>query len=228
MKSDGGLVAAKDFQGKDSILSGPAGGIVGAVETSLREGCDRLVTFDMGGTSTDVAHYSGQYERQLDLEIAGVRMRVPVLAIHTVAAGGGSLLFFDGMSYRVGPESGGSNPGPACYRQGGELTVTDANVMLGKIQPKYFPAVFGDGKQPLDGEIVRHKFDLLSAEIASATGNNSTPQQVAAGFMENRRGKHGKRYQKDFFAAGLRYHELRPVLFWRCGGGRLPVWWRKP
>ena len=184
MKSDGGLVSAVDFQGKDSILSGPAGGIVGAVQTSKRAGFKRIVTFDMGGTSTDVAHYAGEYERELDSEIAGARMRVPVLAIHTIAAGGGSILAFDGASYRVGPESGGSNPGPACYRRGGALTITDANVMLGKIQPQYFPAVFSqDANQPLDREIVLQKFTELTATINTATGNNSTPEQVASGFM---------------------------------------------
>jgi 5-oxoprolinase (ATP-hydrolysing) len=184
MKSDGGLVAAADFQGKDSILSGPAGGIVGAVKTSEQEGFKRLVTFDMGGTSTDVAHYAGEYERELDLEIAGARMQVPVLAIHTIAAGGGSILTFDGASYRVGPESAGSNPGPACYRRGGELTVTDANVLLGKIQPQYFPAVFGQkANQPLDREVVLAKFSELTSTINTATGNNFAPEQVAAGFM---------------------------------------------
>jgi 5-oxoprolinase (ATP-hydrolysing) len=184
MKSDGGLVSAANFQGKDSILSGPAGGIVGAVQTSQRGGFDKIVTFDMGGTSTDVAHYAGEYERELDSEIAGARMRVPVLAIHTIAAGGGSILSFDGMSYRVGPESGGSNPGPACYRRGGELTVTDANVMLGKIQPQYFPTVFGkDANLPLDKEIVVTKFTQLAEKIATATGNYSTPEEVASGFI---------------------------------------------
>ncbi|MEL6911991.1 MAG: hydantoinase/oxoprolinase family protein, partial [Cyanobacteria bacterium J06598_4] len=184
MKSDGGLVEADRFQGKDSILSGPAGGIVGAVQTSQRAGFKHIVTFDMGGTSTDVAHYAGEYEREFDSEIAGARMRVPVLAIHTIAAGGGSILSFDGISYRVGPESGGSNPGPACYRGGGELTVTDANVMLGKIQPQYFPAVFGqDANSPLDREVVRQKFQQLTTEINHSTGNNTTPEQVAAGFI---------------------------------------------
>ncbi|WP_392533546.1 hydantoinase/oxoprolinase family protein [Nostoc sp. C117] len=184
MKSDGGLVAAEQFQGKDSILSGPAGGIVGAVQTSKRAGFELVITFDMGGTSTDVAHFKGEYERQLDSEIAGARMRVPVLAINTIAAGGGSILFFDGSSYRVGPESAGSNPGPACYRRGGSLAVTDANVMLGKIHPQYFPSVFGiNGNLPLDKDIVIHKFTQLGQEIATATGNHCTPEQVAAGFM---------------------------------------------
>ncbi|MEL7242067.1 MAG: hydantoinase/oxoprolinase family protein [Cyanobacteria bacterium J06573_2] len=184
MKSDGGLVDAQQFQGKDSILSGPAGGIVGAVQTSLRGGFDSIITFDMGGTSTDVAHFNGEYERQLENEIAGARMRVPVLAIHTIAAGGGSILSFDGSSYRVGPESAGSIPGPACYRRGGKLAVTDANVMLGKIHPQYFPAVFGqDGNLPLDKDIVTEKFIQLAEEIQTATGNHRTPEQVAAGFI---------------------------------------------
>ncbi|MEH2147868.1 hydantoinase/oxoprolinase family protein [Nostoc sp.] len=184
MKSDGGLVAAEQFQGKDSILSGPAGGIVGAVQTSKRAGFELVITFDMGGTSTDVAHFKGEYERQLDSEIAGARMRVPVLAINTIAAGGGSVLFFDGSSYRVGPKSAASNPGPACYRRGGPLTVTDANVMLGKIHPQYFPSVFGiDGNLPLDQDIVIQKFTQLTQEIQAATLNDCTPEQVAAGFI---------------------------------------------
>ncbi|MEH2209468.1 hydantoinase/oxoprolinase family protein [Nostoc sp.] len=184
MKSDGGLVAAEQFQGKDSILSGPAGGIVGAVQTSKRAGFELVITFDMGGTSTDVAHFKGEYERQLDSEIAGARMRVPVLAINTIAAGGGSVLFFDGSSYRVGPKSAGSNPGPACYRRGGPLAVTDANVMLGKIHPQYFPSVFGiDGNLPLDKDIVIQKFTQLTQDIQAATFNDCTPEQVAAGFI---------------------------------------------
>ncbi|MER3493173.1 MAG: hydantoinase [Mastigocladus sp. ERB_26_2] len=184
MKSDGGLTDAQQFQGKDSILSGPAGGIVGAVQTSKRAGFDLVITFDMGGTSTDVAHFKGEYERQLESEIAGARMRVPVLAINTIAAGGGSILFFDGSSYRVGPESAGSNPGPACYRRGGPLAVTDANVMLGKIHPRYFPSVFGpDGNLPLDKNIIVEKFTQLAQDIQNATGNTRTPEQVAAGFI---------------------------------------------
>jgi 5-oxoprolinase (ATP-hydrolysing) len=184
MKSDGGLIAAEQFQGKDSILSGPAGGIVGAVQTSKRAGFELVITFDMGGTSTDVAHFKGEYERQLDSEIAGVRMRVPVLAINTIAAGGGSILFFDGSSYRVGPESAGSNPGPACYRRSGPLAVTDANVMLGKVHPQYFPSVFGiDGNFPLDKDIVIQRFTQLAQDIEAVTGNTRTPEQVAAGFI---------------------------------------------
>ncbi|WP_392482252.1 hydantoinase/oxoprolinase family protein [Nostoc sp. C110] len=184
MKSDGGLVAAQQFQGKDSILSGPAGGIVGAVQSSKRAGFELVITFDMGGTSTDVAHFKGEYERQLDSEIAGARMRVPVLAINTIAAGGGSILYFDGSSYRVGPKSAGSNPGPACYRRGGPLAVTDANVMLGKIHPQYFPSVFGiDGNLPLDKDTVIQKFTQLAQDIQAATLTHCTPEQVAAGFI---------------------------------------------
>ncbi|MEH1765874.1 MAG: hydantoinase/oxoprolinase family protein [Nostoc sp.] len=184
MKSDGGLVTAEQFQGKDSILSGPAGGIVGAVQTSKRAGFELVITFDMGGTSTDVAHFQGEYERQLDSEIAGVRMRVPVLAINTIAAGGGSVLFFDGSSYRVGPKSAGSNPGPACYRRGGPLAVTDANVMLGKIHPQYFPSVFGiDGNLPLDKDTVIQQFTQLAQDIQAATLNHFTPEAVASGFI---------------------------------------------
>lgn len=184
MQSNGGLTDAQKFQGKDSILSGPAGGIVGAVQTSKMAGFDKIITFDMGGTSTDVAHYNGEYEREFETEIAGVRLRTPMMSIHTVAAGGGSILFFDGSRYRVGPESAGANPGPACYRQGGPLTVTDCNVMLGKIQPQFFPKVFGkNGDLPLDGEIVRQKFHQLTTEINAKTGSNSTPEQVAAGFL---------------------------------------------
>src|SRR5690606_20102738 len=133
------------FEGKDAILSGPAGGIVSCVRTAQMAGFDRVIGFDMGGTSTDVSHFDGEFERTFESTIAGVRMRVPMMAIHTVAAGGGSRLFFDGTRYRVGPESAGANPGPACYRRGGPLTVTDCNVMLGKLQPEFFPHVFGPG-----------------------------------------------------------------------------------
>ncbi|MFZ1028159.1 MAG: hydantoinase B/oxoprolinase family protein [Limnoraphis robusta] len=184
MQSNGGLTDARNFQGKDSILSGPAGGIVGAVQTSLRAGFEKIISFDMGGTSTDVAHFNGEYEREFETEIAGVRMRVPMMAIHTVAAGGGSIVRFDGSRYRVGPESAGANPGPACYRKGGPLTVTDCNVMLGKIQPEFFPKVFGiDGNLALDGEIVRQKFQDLATEIQAQTGNHRTSEEVAAGFI---------------------------------------------
>lgn len=184
MQSNGGLTDAHTFQGKDSILSGPAGGIVGAVQTSKMVGLEKIITFDMGGTSTDVAHYAGAYERAFETEVAGVRLRAPMMSIHTVAAGGGSLLDFDSVRYRVGPESAGANPGPACYRRGGALTITDANVMLGKIQPDFFPNVFGvNGDLPLDRAIVQQTFAQLAATIQQATGDVRTPEQVAEGFL---------------------------------------------
>ncbi|MDE0253317.1 MAG: hydantoinase B/oxoprolinase family protein, partial [Rhodospirillaceae bacterium] len=184
MQSNGGLTDARRFQGKDSILSGPAGGIVGAVRTAEMAGFGKLIGFDMGGTSTDVSHYAGEYERAFETLVAGVRMRAPMMQIHTVAAGGGSILHFDGAKYRVGPDSAGADPGPACYRRGGPLTVTDANVMLGKIQPDHFPAVFGPGGDlPLDREVVVRRFAALAQEIERATGDRRTPEQVAEGFL---------------------------------------------
>lgn len=185
MMSNGGLTDAQLFQGKDAILSGPAGGVVGMVKTAAMAGLKRLIGFDMGGTSTDVAHFNGEFERSFETMVAGVRMRAPMMHIHTVAAGGGSILQFDGARYRVGPESAGANPGPACYRRGGPLTVTDCNVMLGKIQPKYFPKVFGpDGTQPLDEEVVRSAFLKLAGTIAEATSTPPrSPEEIAEGFL---------------------------------------------
>jgi 5-oxoprolinase (ATP-hydrolysing) len=180
MQSHGGLTDAATFLGKDSILSGPAGGIVGAVQTSLMAGFHKIISFDMGGTSTDVAHYNGEYERTLETEVAGVRLRTPMMAIHTVAAGGGSILHFDGSRYRVGPESAGANPGPASYSKGGPLTVTDCNVMVGKLQPAFFPKVFGaNADKLLNVEIVKSKF----AELVEEIGDNRTAEQVATGFL---------------------------------------------
>jgi 5-oxoprolinase (ATP-hydrolysing) len=184
MQSHGGLAEAGNFSGKDAILSGPAGGIVGAVRTAAMAGFEAVIGFDMGGTSTDVALYDRAFERAFETEIAGVRLRAPMLAINTVAAGGGSILSFDGARLRVGPESAGASPGPACYRNGGALTVTDANVLLGKIQPQHFPAIFGpDGDQPLDAAIVGQKFKNLAAAIAAATGAARTAEQIAEGFI---------------------------------------------
>jgi 5-oxoprolinase (ATP-hydrolysing) len=181
MQSNGGLTDARRFQGKDAILSGPAGGIVGAVRTSAAAGFDRIIGFDMGGTSTDVSHYAGELEREFETRVAGVRMRAPMMSIHTVAAGGGSILHFDGARYRVGPDSAGANPGPACYRRNGPLTVTDANVMLGKIQPKYFPRVFGlGGNEPVDADIVRRLFSDLTNKIK----DGRSAEQVAEGFVQ--------------------------------------------
>ena len=180
MQSNGGLVDAKHFQGKDSILSGPAGGIVGAVKTSQIAGYDQIISFDMGGTSTDVAHYAGEYERNLETEIAGVRLKTPMMAIHTVAAGGGSIVEFDGSRYRVGPASAGAYPGPAAYGNGGPLTITDCNVKVGKLQPQFFPHVFGKNQdEPLNVETVEAKFQELTAKI----GDNRPPEAVASGFL---------------------------------------------
>ncbi|GHF84199.1 hydantoinase B/oxoprolinase family protein [Streptomyces griseosporeus] len=185
MQSNGGLAEAGQFRGKDAILSGPAGGIVGMARMSRLAGHDRVIGFDMGGTSTDVSHYAGDYERVFTSQIAGVRLRAPMLDIHTVAAGGGSVLHFDGSRYRVGPDSAGADPGPACYRGGGPLTVTDANVMLGRIQPAHFPRVFGpDGDQPLDDVLVRERFTALAREIRERTGDDRTPEQVAEGYLQ--------------------------------------------
>ena len=184
MQSNGGLTDARRLQGKDSILSGPAGGVVGAVRTALVAGFDRIIGFDMGGTSTDVSHYAGEYERTFETLVAGVRMRAPMMSIHTVAAGGGSILHFDGARYRVGPDSAGAQPGPACYRNGGPLTVTDCNVILGKIQPAFFPSVFGaDGSRPLDAAVVREVFGALAREIGAATGSAPGIEDVAEGFL---------------------------------------------
>ncbi|MFC0170385.1 hydantoinase B/oxoprolinase family protein [Pseudoduganella danionis] len=185
MQSNGGLTDARAFQGKDSILSGPAGGIVGMVRASQLAGFDKVIGFDMGGTSTDVSHFSGEFERVFETQVAGVRMRAPMMSIHTVAAGGGSILHFDGSRYRVGPDSAGANPGPASYRRGGPLAVTDCNVMLGKIQPRFFPHLFGaDGKQALDTAAVRARFSAMAEEIASATGRATSAEQVAEGFLD--------------------------------------------
>ena len=180
MMSSGGLTAADLFQGKDALLSGPAGGVVGAAETGALAGFERIIGFDMGGTSTDVCHYDGELETAFDTEVAGVRIRAPMMRIHTVAAGGGSILHYDGARFRVGPDSAGANPGPACYRRGGPLAVTDANVMLGKLIPDYFPKIFGPAQdQPLDAEVVRQKFSALAAEI----GGGRTPEEVADSFV---------------------------------------------
>jgi 5-oxoprolinase (ATP-hydrolysing) len=179
MQSSGGLTDAQVFAGKDAILSGPAGGIVGMARTAQLAGHDKVIGFDMGGTSTDVSHFAGQFEREFETQVAGVRMRAPMMSIHTVAAGGGSLLAYDGARFRVGPQSAGANPGPASYRRGGPLAVTDANVMVGKVQPKFFPSVFGpEANQPLDAEVVRRHF----AKLATQTGRAA--EDVAHGFIQ--------------------------------------------
>ena len=179
MMSSGGLTSAELFQGKDAILSGPAGGVVGAVETSKLAGFGKMIGFDMGGTSTDVSHFDGTLERTFETEVAGVRIRAPMMSIHTVAAGGGSILHFADGRFQAGPDSAGANPGPACYRRGGPLAVTDANVMVGKLQPEFFPAIFGpERNKPLDTEVVANKFAQLSGEV----GLN--PEEIADGFLK--------------------------------------------
>lgn len=179
MQSNGGLAEAHRFQGKDAILSGPAGGLIGAVETAKEAGFEKIIGFDMGGTSTDVSHYAGHFERSLDNQIAGVRLRAPMLQIHTIAAGGGSILHYDGMRFRVGPDSAGADPGPASYRRGGPLTVTDANLLLGRLQANQFPQIFGhDANQSLDEDVVREKFSGMAAK----TGRS--PEDVAQGFID--------------------------------------------
>jgi len=197
MQSSGGLAHSTQFQGKDAILSGPAGGIVGMARTAeqahaqgeVLQGPVRVIGFDMGGTSTDVSHFAGEFEREFETQVAGVRMRAPMMSIHTVAAGGGSLLVFDGQRLRVGPQSAGANPGPACYRNQGPLAVTDANVLLGRIQPRYFPAVFGpQANQPLDDQSVRAKFEELVKAVNQASGAQAsgpaTPESLAEGFLQ--------------------------------------------
>ena len=179
MQSSGGLTDAGTFQGKDAILSGPAGGIVGMARTAGLAGHAKVIGFDMGGTSTDVSHYAGAFEREFETHVAGVRMRAPMMSIHTVAAGGGSVLAYDGARFRVGPESAGANPGPVSYRRGGPLAVTDANVMVGKVQPRYFPSVFGPAaNETLDADAVRARFE----EIAAQTQRK--PEEVAEGFIQ--------------------------------------------
>ena len=204
MMSSGGLTAAELFQGKDAILSGPAGGVVGMAETGREAGFEHLIGFDMGGTSTDVSHFDGEYERAFETEVAGVRMRAPMMLIHTVAAGGGSILHFDGARFRVGPDSAGANPGPECYRRGGPLAVTDANVMVGKLIPDFFPKIFGpEQNQPLDADAVKH-----GLRRAGQGGR----RQVAGGdrrrLHQDRGREHGERDQEDLGAARLRRHPL--------------------
>jgi 5-oxoprolinase (ATP-hydrolysing) len=180
MMSSGGLTSAGLFQGKDAILSGPAGGVVGMAETGRVAGFSHLIGFDMGGTSTDVSHFDGEYERAFETEVAGVRMRAPMMLIHTVAAGGGSILHFDGARFRVGPDSAGANPGPKCYRRGGPLAVTDANVMVGKLLPDFFPKIFGPAQNlPIDADAVKSAFALLARDV----GGGRTPEEVADGFI---------------------------------------------
>jgi 5-oxoprolinase (ATP-hydrolysing) len=212
MMSSGGLTSADLFAGKDAILSGPAGGVVAMARTGASAGFDRVIGFDMGGTSTDVAHYDGEYERAFETEVAGVRMRAPMMSIHTVAAGGGSILHFDGARFRVGPDSAGADPGPKCYRRGGPLAVTDANLMTGKLIPDFFPRIFGPGQdQPLDADAVREAFSALAAEV----GDGRSPEQVADGFVAIAVAKMAEAIKKISVARG--YDVTRYAL--NCFGG---------
>ena len=220
MQSSGGLADAHAFQGKDAILSGPAGGIVGMVRTAqlARDDLDtdKVIGFDMGGTSTDVSHFAGEFERAFETQVAGVRMRAPMMSIHTVAAGGGSILSFDGSRFRAGPQSAGANPGPACYRRGGPLAVTDANVMVGKIQPAYFPKLFGpQANELLDAQVVTEKFTAMAAEIEAATGVRRSPEEVAEGFIDIAVGAMANAIKKISVARG--YDVTRYAL--QCFGG---------
>ncbi len=184
MQSNGGLTPASAFRGRDAVLSGPAGGIIALAAAAKRAGFGKALGFDMGGTSTDVSHYAGAFERTNDTVVAGVRLTTPMLQIHTVAAGGGSVCFFDGSRLRVGPQSAGADPGPACYRRGGPLTITDCNVLLGRVRPEFFPSIFGpDGNQPLDAGVVRQRFEELCAEVSRATGAELQPEAAAEGFV---------------------------------------------
>jgi 5-oxoprolinase (ATP-hydrolysing) len=185
MQSSGGLTSAERFRGKDAVLSGPAGGVVGAVQTSIEAGLSDIIAFDMGGTSTDVTHFAGEYERSYQSEVAGVRLRAPVLSIHTVAAGGGSICSFNGARLQVGPQSAGAVPGPVSYRRGGPLTVTDCNVMLGKLRPEFFPRLFGDsGDAPLDAAAVSSRFAKLAIDLNRQLGGHQTPADIATGFLQ--------------------------------------------
>ena len=178
MQSSGGLAGAQFFHGRNAVLSGPAGGVIGAVRTAQQAGFDKIIGFDMGGTSTDVCHFAGEFERNFETTITGLRMRAPMLDIHTVAAGGGSILSYDGQRYKAGPESAGANPGPACYRRGGPLSVTDINVALGKIPPAFFPSIFGPGQnQPLDADASRKAFEIIARK------SGKTIEAAAEGFL---------------------------------------------
>jgi 5-oxoprolinase (ATP-hydrolysing) len=219
MQSSGGLTDAHRFRGKDAILSGPAGGIVGMVRTSELAGFDRIIGFDMGGTSTDVSHYAGEFEREFDTQVAGVRMRAPMMSIHTVAAGGGSVLHFDGARLRVGPDSAGANPGPTCYRRGGPLAVTDCNVLLGKIQPDYFPHVFGPAANlPLDLEAVQQRFATMADEVYQTTGRSMQPEQLAEGFLEIAVGNMAEAIKRISVQKGHDVTEYALTVFGGAGG----------
>ena len=214
MMSSGGLTSATLFAGKDAILSGPAGGVVAMARTGISAGFKRIIGFDMGGTSTDVAHFDGEFERAFETEVAGVRMRAPMMKIHTVAAGGGSILSFDGARFRVGPASAGADPGPAAYRRGGPLTVTDANLMTGKLIPDLFPKVFGpQSDEPLDDNDRAGALRSARARYRRRAGAGGGRRRIS----RHRRRQDGRGDQDDFGRARLRRHALCAQLLWRRG-----------
>ena len=219
MQSNGGLAHADAFRGRDAVLSGPAGGVVGMAAAARRAGFTHALGFDMGGTSTDVSHYAGQFERTNETVVAGVRLSAPMLQVHTVAAGGGSICFFDGMRLRVGPMSAGADPGPASYRRGGPLTITDCNVLLGRVRPEFFPSIFGpNADQPLDRAVVESKFANLCAEIAAKTGNPITPEQAAEGFLRIANENMAEAIKKISIQRGYNPAEYALVAFGGAGG----------
>jgi 5-oxoprolinase (ATP-hydrolysing) len=219
MQFNGGLARAESFRGRDAVLSGPAGGVVGMAAAAKRAGFTHALGFDMGGTSTDVSHYAGAFERTNETVVAGVRLSAPMLQVHTVAAGGGSICFFDGMRLRVGPESAGADPGPACYRRGGPLTITDCNVLLGRVRPEFFPAIFGpNADQPLDRAIVEAKFAALCADIEARTGRHITPEEAAEGFLTIANLSMAEAIKKISIQRGYNPTEYALVAFGGAGG----------
>jgi|CXWL01.1.fsa_nt_gi 5-oxoprolinase (ATP-hydrolysing) len=219
MQSNGGLAHADSFRGRDAVLSGPAGGVVGMAAAAKRAGFDHALGFDMGGTSTDVSHYAGAFERTNETVVAGVRLSAPMLHVHTVAAGGGSICFFDGMRLRVGPHSAGADPGPACYRRGGPLTITDCNVLLGRVRPEFFPAIFGPNADlPLDADIVTQRFATLCAEIEAKTGKAISPEDAAEGFLRIANEKMAEAIKKISIQRGYNPAEYALVAFGGAGG----------
>jgi len=219
MQSNGGLAHADSFRGRDAVLSGPAGGVVGMAAAAQRAGFDHALGFDMGGTSTDVSHFAGAFERTNETMVAGVRLSAPMLQVHTVAAGGGSICFFDGMRLRVGPHSAGANPGPACYRRSGPLTITDCNVLLGRVRPEFFPAIFGpNGDEPLDREVVVKKFAALCAEIEAKTARSLSPEETAEGFLRIANENMAEAIKKISIQRGYNPTEYALVAFGGAGG----------
>lgn len=219
MQSNGGLAHADSFRGRDAVLSGPAGGVVGMAAAAERTGFDYALGFDMGGTSTDVSHYAGAFERTNETVVAGVRLSAPMLQVHTVAAGGGSICFFDGMRLRVGPHSAGADPGPACYRRGGPLTITDCNVLLGRVRPEFFPAIFGpNGDLPLDRHVVEVMFDAMCAEISRTFGRQISPEEAAEGFLRIANENMAEAIKKISIQRGYNPAEYVLVAFGGAGG----------